>query len=94
MKRRVRADAERMTVRSSMMVKGESTSDGTYVIGKDASDVLAAIVGISDVRIESQYVDRVTLSFEWKGGRTNFDSRLKFDDIDRILQSRGMHRMQ
>ena len=83
-----------MRVRSSMMVKRESGSAEVYVIGKEASAVLAAVSGISDVQIENQYVDRVTLSFEWKGGRTNFDSRLQFDDIDRILQSRGMHRMQ
>jgi hypothetical protein len=83
-----------MRVRSSMMVKRESASTETYVIGKEASEILAAVSGISDVKIENQYVDRATLSFEWKGGRTNFDSRLNFDDIDRILQSRGMHRMQ
>ena len=77
-----------------MMVKRESDSAETYVIGTEASAVLAAISGISDVKVENQYLDRATLSFEWKGGRTNFDSRLNFDDIDRILQSRGMHRMQ
>jgi hypothetical protein len=83
-----------MTVRSSMMVKRESASAETYVVGKEASEVLEAVSGISDVRIENQYVDRATLSFEWKGGRANFDSRLNFDDIDRNLQLRGMHRMQ
>lgn len=77
-----------------MMVKRLSASTESYVIGKEASEVLAAVAGISDVKIENQYVDRATLSFEWKAGRTNFDSRLNFDDIDRILQSRGMHRMQ
>ena len=81
-------------MRSSMMVKGKSASAETYVIGKVASEVLSAVSGISDVKIENQYVDRATLSFDWNGGRTNFDSRLNFDEIDRVLQSHGMHRMQ
>ncbi|HEY6893516.1 MAG TPA: hypothetical protein VI258_05075 [Rhodanobacteraceae bacterium] len=81
-------------MRSSMMVRGESALGDVHVVGQEAAEVLAAISGISDVRIENQYVDRVTLSFEWKGGRTNFDSRLDFDEIDGILHARGMRRMQ
>ena len=81
-------------MRSSIMVKGTSAPAEIYVIGAEASQVLSAVRGITDVRIENQYVDRATLSFRWDGGRSNFDSRLNFDEIDRNLQSRGMHRMQ
>jgi hypothetical protein len=81
-------------MRSSMMVKRESAWVEIYVIGTEASKVLAAVRGISDVKIENQYVDRATLSFEWDGGRSNFDSRPDFDEIDKSLQSKGMHRMQ
>lgn len=81
-------------MRSSMMVKRESASAGIYVIGTEALKVLSAVSGITDVQIENQYVDRATLSFKWNGGRSNFDSRLNFDEIDKNLQSIGMHRMQ
>jgi hypothetical protein len=77
-----------------MMVKRESTSAESYVIGTEASKVLSAISGITDIKIENQYVDRATLSFDWNGGKTNFDSRLNFDEIDKNLQAKGMHRMQ
>lgn len=81
-------------MRSSIMVKRESASVETYVIGAEALNVLSAVPGITEVRIENQYVDRATLSFRWDGGRSNYDSRLNFDDLDRNLQSKGMHRMQ
>jgi hypothetical protein len=81
-------------VRSSMMVKRVSASTEISVVGAEASQVLFAVRGITDVQIENQYVDRATLSFSWDGGRSNFDSRPNFDEIDRNLQSRGMHRMQ
>jgi len=84
----------KITMRSSIMVKRESASVETYVIGTEASKVLSAVPGITEVQIENQYVDRATLSFRWDGGRSNFDSRLNFDDLDRNLQSKGMHRMQ
>ena len=77
-----------------MMVKRESSWVEVYVIGTEASKVLSEVRGISDVRIENQYVDRATLTFEWDGGRSNFDSRPNFDEIDKNLQSKGMHRMQ
>ena len=81
-------------MRSSMIIRRGSASHETYVIGDEASKVLAAVQGITDVRIENQYVDRATLTFDWEAGRKNFDSRLNYDEIDAELQSRGMHRMQ
>jgi hypothetical protein len=81
-------------MRSSMMVRRESASEETYVIGAEASKVLSAISGITAVRIENQYIDRASLTFDWEAGRKNFDSRLNFDEIDTQLRSRGMRRMQ
>ena len=81
-------------MRSSMMVKRNSFSTETYVIGTEAGRILSDVRGITDVRVENQYVDRVTLTFEWDGGLTNFDSRPNFDHIDARLQAMGMHRMQ
>lgn len=77
-----------------MMVRRASGSPEIGVVGAEASQVLSEVSGITDVKIENQYVDRATLSFRWDGGRSNFDSRLNFDEIDRSLQSKGMHRMQ
>ena len=81
-------------MRSSMMIKRVSSSDETYAINAEASGILSAVRGITDVRVENQYVDRVTLSFEWDGGLSNFDSRPNFGQIDMNLQAKGMYRMQ
>jgi hypothetical protein len=81
-------------MRSSMMIKKASASVETYVIGAEATRILSDVRGISDIRIENQYIDRVTLSFEWDGGLSNFDSRPNYDEIDVNLQAKGMHRMQ
>lgn len=81
-------------MRCSMMVRKESSSVEISVIGTEASQVLSAIDGISDVRVENQYIDRAILSFDWSDGRSNFDFRPDFDVIDRNLQAKGMHRMQ
>lgn len=77
-----------------MMVTRKSSSTETFVIGAEASRILSDVRGITDVRIENQYVDRVTLSFDWDGGLSNFDSRPDFDEIDTRLQVLDMHRMQ
>ena len=81
-------------MRSSMMVRRESDSTETYVIGAEASKLLSAVSGISDVKVENQYLDRATLSFNWEAGRSNFDARLDFAEIDQNLKSKGMHRMR
>jgi len=82
-----------MDLRSSMMVRQDSSSAEIYVIGAEAARILSEIGGISDVRVENQYIDRATISFAWDGGKSNFDFRPDFDTIDRKLQARGLHRM-
>ncbi len=81
-------------MRSSMMVRKTSSCLETYVIGTEASKVLSTMTGVSAVKVENQYSDRATLSFEWKADATVFDSKLDFDELDRQLQLRGLHRMQ
>jgi hypothetical protein len=80
--------------RTAIMIRRDSAFAGTYVIGEEAALILAAISGISDVRIESQFVDRANLSFVWDNARTNFTFRPDFQQLDRMLQTKGMHRMQ
>ena len=77
-----------------MMVRRQSAPGEIRGVGPEASEVLSAATGITDVRIESQYVDRATLSFHWEADPTKFDSRLNFSEIDEQLKARGMHRMQ
>lgn len=81
-------------MRSSMMVMKKSACVEIYVVGAEASKILSGISGVTAVQIENQYIDRATLSFDWKADKMVFDSRLNFDEIDKQLQSRGMHRMQ
>jgi hypothetical protein len=77
-----------------MMVKRNSFATETYVIDTEACRILSSVRGITDVRVENRYIDRVTLSFEWDGGLSNFDSRPNFGCVDAQLQVMGMHRMQ
>jgi hypothetical protein len=77
-----------------MMVRRGSACVETYVVGTEASKILSGITGVTAVTVENQYGDRATLSYDWKADAAVFDSRLNFDEIDRQLQSRGMHRMQ
>jgi hypothetical protein len=81
-------------MRSSMMIKKSSNAVESCVISTEASRILASVRGVTDVCIENQYADRVTLTFEWDGGTSNFDSRLDFNEIDTNLQAIGLHRMQ
>ena len=81
-------------MRTSMMVRRDAAFAGTYVIGTEAALILATIRGITDVQIENQYIDRANLSFTWDGGRNKFDFRPDFAQIDQLLKSKGMHRMQ
>lgn len=77
-----------------MMVRRNSSVTEIYAVGAEATRVLSGITGISDIMLESQYVDRATLSFTWKLARPSFDSRPDFSEIDRDLLIMGMHRMQ
>lgn len=81
-------------MRSAMMIRRNSFSTETYVIGTEACRILSDVRGITNVCVENQYVDRVTLTFEWDGGLSNFDTRPNFDHIDAQLQAMGMNRMQ
>jgi hypothetical protein len=76
------------------MIRRDSAFEGTSVIGVEAASILSAVSGISDVRVESQYVDRANLSFIWDSARSNFDFRPDFQQLDRMLQTKGLHRMQ
>ena len=81
-------------MRSSMMIKKSSTASESCVVSDEASRILANVRGITDICIENRYADRVTLSFAWDGGTSNFDSRPDFNEIDTNLQALGLHRMQ
>lgn len=74
-------------MRATIMVERLSTSNGSYLIGAEATSILAAIEGISSVQVEKQFIDRATLSYE------SNDRRQNFDRIDQMLQSRGMQRV-
>ena len=81
-------------MRNSMMIRRDPAFIGEGAIGAEAALVLAAVSGISDVRVESQYGDRANLSFIWDVARSNFDFRPDFQRLDRLLETTGMRRMQ
>lgn len=74
-------------MRATILVERLSTSCGSYLVGEEVTMILDAIVGISDVRIDKQYIDGASLSYEAN------DLRQSFDQIDHLLMSRGMHRI-
>jgi hypothetical protein len=89
------AQATRQAIaRSSMMIRRDPAFTGPEAIGVAAAPILSSVSGISDVRIESQYVDRANLSFIWDLARSNFDFRPDFERLDAMLQTKGMRRMQ
>lgn len=91
----MRTQATRQTVaRSSMMIRRDPEFSGREAIGVEAVPILSSVSGISDVRIESQYVDRANLSFIWDLARSNFAFRPDFERLDAMLQTKGMRRMQ
>jgi hypothetical protein len=73
-------------VRRSILVRRDSGL-GSYLIGKDVCRVLSTVEGISALVLDRQYIDRADLTYE-----TN-DARQDFDQIDRVLQASGMHRV-
>jgi len=81
-------------MRNSMMIRRDPAFTGEGVIGTEAALVLASVSGISDVRVESQFVDRANLSFVWDVARTNFTFRPDFKQLDGLLETKGMRRMQ
>ncbi len=75
-------------MRSMITVERLPNSHGSYLLGAGASKMLSTIVGISDVSIEKQYIDRATLSYVWA------DSSRNFEKIDHLLESKGMRRVR
>jgi hypothetical protein len=72
-------------MRKTMAIARKQTSHGHYLIGSIAAEKLASIAGISAVTIDSQALDRATLSYLSAG-----DERLA--EIDFALGAAGLHR--
>jgi hypothetical protein len=72
-------------MRKTIAIARNQTSCGHYLIGSIAANLLARIAGISAVGIESQHLDRATLSYLSSG-----DEHL--EEIDFALGSAGLHR--
>jgi hypothetical protein len=75
-------------MRSVITIERLPTSNGSYLLGPDASRMLGTIAGISAVNIENQFIDRATLSYEWS------DATRDFERIDHLLASKGMRRVR
>jgi hypothetical protein len=74
-------------MRATITIERLSNSFGSYLVGADATKVLAAIQGISAIQIETQFIDRVTLSYE------STEARQDFERVDQMLESKGLHRV-
>jgi hypothetical protein len=77
-----------MEMRSVITVERLPQSHGSYLLGADVSRMLGTIVGISTVQVENQFIDRATLSYDWT------DANRNFDQIDSLLESRGIRRVR
>lgn len=75
-------------MRSMITIERLPTSHGSYLLGEDASKLLSTVVGISAVSVESQYIDRATVSYDWS------DPTRDFDPIDFLLKTKGMRRVR
>jgi len=75
-------------MRSVITVERLPQSHGSYLLGADVSRMLGTIVGISTVQVENQFIDRATLSYDWT------DANRNFDQIDSLLESRGIRRVR
>ena len=60
----------------------------SYLVGPDATRILARIEGVSAIRVEQQYIDKAVLTYE----RT--DAERDFASLDQTLQSAGMRRVR
>jgi hypothetical protein len=74
-------------MRATILVERLSRSYGSYVIGADATRLLSTISGISEVKVERQFIDAATLSYECGEGDQ------KFEQIDQLLMTKGMQRV-
>ena len=59
----------------------------TYLIGPSARWIFAAIEGVSDVCVEHEDINHVTLSYDWVDPGTHFEG------IDQMLKAQGMRRV-
>ena len=75
-------------MRAMISVERLPDSHGSYLLGPDASRMLSTVVGISEVNIENQFIDRATLSYEWT------DPARDFARIDQLLETKGMRRIR
>ena len=73
-------------MRKSIFVRRDSGL-ASYLIGNDVCKVLSSIKGVSAPVVDRQYIDRADLSYE------SNDSSLNFEQIDRLLEAKGMRRM-
>jgi hypothetical protein len=62
--------------------------DATHAVGANAKRILAGIDGVTQVQIESEEIDRATLSYQWK------DPGAHFIGIDETLRLQGMRRVR
>jgi len=74
-------------MRATILIERLPTSYGSYMVGAEATQILGEVSGVTDVLVEKQFIDRAMLSFEFG------DHTLGFDSIDRVLRSKGMHRV-
>ena len=75
-------------MRSMITVERLPSSYGSYLLGLDAAKILSAVRGVCEVHVESQYIDRATLSYDWSDGAHDFER------IDQVLDSKGMRRIR
>ena len=74
-------------MRLMLQVEGKADPYAPPRTGDSARRVLLLVRHISDIRIERQFVDSAMLSFE------DHDTLDSFNEIDRLLESTGLHRI-
>ncbi len=72
-------------MRKTMAIARNQKSTGHYLIGSIAAEKIAAIKGITEVAIDSQHLDRTTISYVSFGEES-------FAEIDFALGAAGLHR--
>ncbi len=72
-------------MRKTMAIARKQTSNGHYLIGSSAAKLLASVAGISAVVVDSQHLDRATLSYLSAGNE-------RLEEIDVALGTAGLRR--
>lgn len=65
-----------------------SRSFGSYVVGADASRLLSTVSGISEIKIEKQFIDAASISYE------SAEAGVNVQRIDDVLREKGMQRVR